>query len=289
MDGKNPEYSQYSGIYAGADTTAPFDVAAGFGTRTQSSFLYDPASYNNVSTRIYTNSITSNTNYGLTLYDTDSHQIKGNEITENDEGIVLAETGSTSINNTIEYNNIFNNATWDLHNDQDAAVTAEKNYWDLLTTAEIDAVINDDNEDATLGAVDFEPFLTSAVEQLVVGAGDDQIADEGDDVNLNGSVSDEALVDSYLWEQTAGTAVTLSDASIENPVFTAPDVDSDETLTFRLTVTDIYGIERTDECDVQVTDITSATSSTNNTSDNTSDSSSGGGGSSGLCFIGTLY
>ncbi len=43
----------------------------------------------------------------------------------------------------------------------------------------------------------------------------------------------------WLWEQTAGTTVTLSDATAESPTFTAPD--RVERLTFRLTATDEHG------------------------------------------------
>jgi len=43
----------------------------------------------------------------------------------------------------------------------------------------------------------------------------------------------------YLWEQTAGTAVTLSSATAVSPTFTAPATPGD--LTFRLTVTGAQG------------------------------------------------
>lgn len=281
MNGKNPEYAQYSGIYAGANTV-PFEVMAGSGVRTQGSFLYDPASYTDISTRIYANTIKSNTGTGLTLNEAASHQIKGNEITENDKGILIGDTGTTSVDNVIEYNNIFDNVTLDLESNQDAAIKAENNYWGVQTTAEIDDVIRDDDEDGALGAVDFEPFLTSAIEPPVISAGDDQVVDEGVEVTLNGSISDESLVASYLWEQTAGTAVTLSDDSINNPVFTAPDVDSDETLTFRLTVTDIVGLETTDTCDIEVIDTTSDTPSTE---DEDGDGGGNDGWRHGSCFI----
>jgi parallel beta-helix repeat protein len=275
MNGENPEYAQYSGIYAGANTV-PFEVMAGSGVRTQGSFLYDPTSYTDISTRIYANTIKSNTGTGLILNETASHQIKGNEITENDKGILIGDTGTTSVNNVIEYNNIYENVTLNFENNQNVAVKAENNYWGLGTTAEIDNLIKDDDEDGTLGSVDFESFLSSAVVPPVVSAGDDQTVDEGTEVTLSGSVSDESLIVSYLWEQTAGTTVTLSDASIANPVFTAPDVDSDETLTFRLTVTDIVGLETTDTCDIEIIDTSS---------DDIIPTGGGDSGGGGSCFI----
>ena len=47
----------------------------------------------------------------------------------------------------------------------------------------------------------------------------------------------------WHWEQTAGTPVTLSDATAESPTFTAPK--SVEKLTFRLTATDEHGASAT--------------------------------------------
>ena len=60
-------------------------------------------------------------------------------------------------------------------------------------------------------------------------------------------------LNAYRWEQTAGTTVSLSDAAVTKPTFTAPTVASDETLTFRLTVTDAQGMVGVDEVDVSVT------------------------------------
>ena len=45
----------------------------------------------------------------------------------------------------------------------------------------------------------------------------------------------------YLWEQTAGTSVVLSEVKTAKPKFNAPDVDGDKLLTFKLTVTDGKG------------------------------------------------
>ena len=73
-------------------------------------------------------------------------------------------------------------------------------------------------------------------------AGPDQDVDETSTVNLDGSASSDLDGDalSFSWRQTAGTAVTLSDAAVSTPSFTAPDVaaGNPETLTFELTVSD---------------------------------------------------
>ena len=87
-------------------------------------------------------------------------------------------------------------------------------------------------------------------------AGPDQTVDEGETVTLDGSNStdpDDGIA-SYLWTQTAGTPVTLSDPTAVKPTFTSPNVGSDgESLTFQLTVTDNGGLQDTDTCIVNVT------------------------------------
>jgi hypothetical protein len=88
-------------------------------------------------------------------------------------------------------------------------------------------------------------------------AGPDQTVDEGATVTLNGSNSsdpDDGLA-SYLWEQTGGTPVTLSDVGASQPTFVAPVVDlNGTTLTFRLTVEDFGGLQATDVVSVIVND-----------------------------------
>jgi hypothetical protein len=70
-------------------------------------------------------------------------------------------------------------------------------------------------------------------------------------VSLDGSKSHDSVVGApaltYLWEQTAGTAVTLSSVTAAAPTFTAPA--SPGTLTFKLTVT---GAQGTDSASVSV-------------------------------------
>ena len=87
-------------------------------------------------------------------------------------------------------------------------------------------------------------------------AGPDQTVDEGVTVTLDASNSsdpDDGIA-SYLWEQTGGIPVTLSDPTGVQPTFTSPDVGPDGTsLAFRLTVTDNGGLQSTDSCVVNVT------------------------------------
>ncbi len=90
----------------------------------------------------------------------------------------------------------------------------------------------------------------------IASAGPDQTVDEGITVTLDGSNSsdpDEGIV-SYLWEQTSGTPIVLSDVAVPQPTFISPDVGPNgESLTFRLTVTDSGGLQSVDTCVVNIT------------------------------------
>lgn len=72
-----------------------------------------------------------------------------------------------------------------------------------------------------------------------VNAGSDQSVTETTTVQLDAAISDadgDALT--ITWSQSSGAAVTLSDASIEDPSFTAPDVATSEDLVFEVSATD---------------------------------------------------
>jgi hypothetical protein len=89
-------------------------------------------------------------------------------------------------------------------------------------------------------------------------AGPDQTVYEGAIVTLDGSNSsdpDDGIA-SYRWEQTEGTPVVLSDPTEVQPTFAAPYVEPDgESLTFQLAVTDTGGLQSTDTCIVNVTNV----------------------------------
>jgi len=89
----------------------------------------------------------------------------------------------------------------------------------------------------------------------VAVAGQDQTVNEGVFVTLNGSNSsdpDDGIA-SYLWTQTGGTSVTLSNTTNVQPTFTAADVGpGGAALTFQLRVTDNGGLQSTDTCVVNV-------------------------------------
>ena len=90
----------------------------------------------------------------------------------------------------------------------------------------------------------------------IANAGPDQRVNERNTVTLDGSNStdpDDGIA-TYLWQQTGGTSVALSDATAVQPTFTAPDVGPDgASLTFQLTVTDNADLQSADTCIVSVT------------------------------------
>jgi len=87
-----------------------------------------------------------------------------------------------------------------------------------------------------------------------VGAGPDQTVNSGDNVQLAGTGSDAEGAVTFSWSQTGGTTVTLSDATANNPTFTAPTVatGASDVITLQLTVTDTSSATATDTVVVTV-------------------------------------
>jgi hypothetical protein len=87
-------------------------------------------------------------------------------------------------------------------------------------------------------------------------AGEDQPVGQGVTVTLDGSGSTDSDdgIQSYLWTQTDGVAVTLSDTAADKPTFVSPTVESNGApLEFRLFVIDNGNLQSTDTCVVNVT------------------------------------
>ena len=101
------------------------------------------------------------------------------------------------------------------------------------------------------GTADLSVTLSNRNEAPTANAGADQDGIEGGvTVSLSGTGTDPDADDtlSYGWTQTAGTTVTLSATDAAATNFTAPlDLSADETLRFRLRVTDAGGLHAEDE------------------------------------------
>ena len=117
-------------------------------------------------------------------------------------------------------------------------------------------------DDAGLTASD--TVVITVTDQLnappVGNAGVDQTVNEGMLVQLDGSSSTDSdgTIVSHLWSQTAGPPVTLDDATLVSPSFTAPMVSADTPLSFELQVTDDQGAMGTDTVVITVQDATAA-------------------------------
>ena len=85
-------------------------------------------------------------------------------------------------------------------------------------------------------------------------AGPDRAVDAGSTVTLDGSGSSDSdgTIVSYLWEQTTGPTVSLSNPAQASASFVASQVEMTITLTFRLTVTDDDGATASDDASVTI-------------------------------------
>lgn len=123
-------------------------------------------------------------------------------------------------------------------------------FWDAANQIEIASGINADYFQ-TNGQPAPAPVFTAGASVIVkltvatqanqnptANAGPDQSVNEGDQVSLDGTASNDPDNDpvTYLW--TAPSGITLSDANSASPVFIAPEVSADTDYTFSLVVND---------------------------------------------------
>ncbi len=117
-----------------------------------------------------------------------------------------------------------------------------------VTVTDIGGLQSSDTCIVNVNAVEVTPVNAAPT----ADAGNDQTVDPGNVVTLNASGSNdpEGVVASYMWKQTGGMSVTLSDPSAVDPTFDAPMAGA--ALTFEVTVMDIDGLQDTDSCVINV-------------------------------------
>ncbi len=87
----------------------------------------------------------------------------------------------------------------------------------------------------------------------IVNAGEDFEIREGETASFSGSASDtDGQLVSFLWTHTSGASVTINNSSSPEATFTAPNISSQETISFQLTATDDDGDSATDSINVTV-------------------------------------
>ncbi len=116
----------------------------------------------------------------------------------------------------------------------------------------------DSNQDDANSSDDNLPTDDTQGSDPIADAGEDFEVEENTDVRLDGSASidQDGEISSYSWEQTDGYGVELNDADSAQPSFVAPDVDSNQELSFRLSVMDNNGLTDIDSVSVLIKAVT---------------------------------
>ena len=123
---------------------------------------------------------------------------------------------------------------------------------DVLLTFQVTVTddIGDEAQDTVVVTV-----LSTDEDEFIVSAGDDQVVYEFSSVQLQavniGSHSSDTMV--CTWQQIGGTEVSITAEDDMSVSFTAPAVDSPESLTFQVVATDSEGHGHTSEDTVVVT------------------------------------
>ena len=124
-----------------------------------------------------------------------------------------------------------------------------KEYFDVAIDPTGNAIISVNSLDEVLYSyVDISTMQAPLNIVPIANAGSDQQILINNQVALNANLSadPDGIIANYAWYQVDGPAVTLSNASIVNPIFTVPVVSVNTPITFLLTVTDDYGHTNSD-------------------------------------------
>jgi len=125
---------------------------------------------------------------------------------------------------------------------------------DEQTTLEFTVTVSDPDDNEATATTTATVLPQSENDAPIADAGDDKNAKPGNTVSLQSVDSEDPNGGtlSYHWEQTSGPEVDLVGADSPGAAFNAPDVDSETTLTFELTVDDGQGKTATDTVNVTV-------------------------------------
>lgn len=168
------------------------------------------------------------------------------------EGVVVTLDGSASFDGDNE--NLVYTWTAPVGINLSATNVAKPTFTAPEVTADTDytfsLVVNDGHVNSTADEVKITVKQVNKIP--VANAGPDQTVDENTLVTLDGSASSDGDGDalSYIW--TAPNGVTLSDATVAKPTFTAAEVTVDTELVFSLKVNDGKADSPVDEVKITV-------------------------------------
>lgn len=166
--------------------------------------------------------------------------------------------------------------------------TADNNsqFCDESLTADIDP---DDDQDGVNNSIDLCPAtpigatvdsdgcITDNQTPIAVATGPSAVIYAGNNVQLSATDSSDVDGDplSYLWSQTSGPKVVLSNEKSATPTFIAPTVSEAKTLVFSLTVADATTSDTT-QLSINIDVKIDSAVENNDTTDSSGDGSSGG-------------
>jgi len=155
-------------------------------------------------------------------------------------------------NNSFIDNKNYHYVSYAFGNASSRILNARGNYWGTLDMALVEQKIYDNNDASSSTIVDFDFSRTSEVFNVEVDAGADSITFATLNTELTGTVISNLPVVNTQWQQYLGDLVTLNNANLKLANFTVPNIDSEQLLSFSLTITDENQISATDNLTVVV-------------------------------------